>query len=166
MRVRPTETDEARGAPDASARGAVPGDVLLHPAAAASVALIVFTDVVLKPSWPGVLSGKLADVGICFLLPLALVALFEWLAFGLSWLGGRPWRPAGRPVHTLACVIAALYFAALQLSPSFVELHLATLHAAFPGHRFVVTPDPWDLLTSPMTLLAWLHLGRLERSAV
>ena len=43
----------------------------------AAVALFALNNGVLKRAWPGLITGKLSDVTICFFLPLFLSALLE-----------------------------------------------------------------------------------------
>jgi hypothetical protein len=137
-----------------------PGAALLHPAPAAAFALVALNDLWLKPWHPGWLSGKLSDLGLCFLLPVFLVALWEWGAWVVVRLRRRGRWAAGRGVKLGACGLAAGYFAALQIVPAAAELHVAVLGALVPTVRFVVTPDVSDLIALLITPLAWLYLGR------
>jgi hypothetical protein len=58
-------------------RVAVAGDALLHPLVAASVALLLLNDHVLKASSPGVLTGKASDFAGLAFFPLLLVSAWE-----------------------------------------------------------------------------------------
>ncbi len=137
-----------------------PGAAMLHPAPALAFGLVALNDLWLKPQHPGWLSGKLSDLGLCFLLPVFLVALWEWGAWLVARLRGRGgWRP-GRSVVLGACLVAAGYFAALQLLPVAAVLHVEALSMLVPGRGFAVTPDPSDLLALVTTPLAYLHLIR------
>lgn len=153
------------GATDAQPTG-TPGAALLHPAPAAAFALVALNDLWLKPHHPGWLSGKLSDLGLCFLLPVFLVALWEWGAWLLCRLRGRGRWLAGRGVILGACGLAAGYFAALQLLPAAAALHVGILGALVPSVRFVVTPDPSDLLALLTTPVAWLYLIRRPSGAL
>lgn len=140
----------------------VPGAHLYHPLSLAAWVLVAFNDFVLKPHWPGVLSGKLSDVGICFGLPIFIVSALEWMAFAGQQAGLWSWQ-GGRHRAEFACVVTLAYFSAMQLSDTFVAIHLGVMHALFPG-QFVVTQDPSDLITLPMTGLAWWFLKQRTRS--
>ncbi|MEO1271890.1 MAG: hypothetical protein AAFX99_27665 [Myxococcota bacterium] len=137
-----------------------PGRYLLHPYVLAAIVLIIVNDAVLKPHYPGLLSGKLSDVGLCFLLPVFLTSAVEWASWGWATLRRETWSPSGWVVHAASCGVTVGYFSALQLWPAFVEFHLAMLRTLVPGQNFVVTMDPWDLVTLPMTGLAWVFLQR------
>ncbi|MET0791937.1 MAG: hypothetical protein ABW061_10485 [Polyangiaceae bacterium] len=54
-----------------------PGAALLHPLAPLSLCVLLFNDHWLKRTHPGVLSGKLSDFAVMFLLPVLWHALFE-----------------------------------------------------------------------------------------
>jgi hypothetical protein len=137
---------EVMGTTDAAR--VLPGRLLLHPVALCALALIVFNDVVLKPHWPGLVSGKLSDVGICVVLPLFLVACIEWM----TWLARRAcrcvWQPLGTAWYVVSVLVAAAYFAALQLSTTWIDVHLAWV-APFVGSGRV-TPDITDLCCLPL----------------
>ena len=47
------------------------GDALLHPVALLSIAVLILNDHVLKPSLPGLVSGKLSGIAVLVLLPLS-----------------------------------------------------------------------------------------------
>jgi len=140
-----------------------PGLALLHPAPAVAFALVVLNDLWLKPHHPGWLSGKLSDLGLCFLLPVFLVALWEWGAWGLYRLRGRGLWRAGAAVNGGACLLAAGYFAALQLWSGAAVLHVTVLHRLVPGRGFAVTPDPSDLMALIIVPVAFFHLYRRRR---
>ncbi len=137
-----------------------PGAAMLHPAPALAFAVVALNDLWLKPHHPGWLSGKLSDLGLCFLLPVFLVALWEWGAWIVARLrGGGAWGGGGG-VSLGACLLASGYFAALQLLPIAAVLHVEALGLLAPGRGFAVTPDPSDLWALVSTPLAFLHLVR------
>lgn len=138
----------------------VPGGVLLHPLPIAAALLIIVNDLWLKPLWPGFWSGKLSDVGICFLLPVALVAAAEWLVWVGVWITGRDWTLPVTGTAAVASITAAAYFALLQLSPAWVELHrhlIATVGRISPAP---VTRDPTDLICLLFCAAAYFYLCR------
>lgn len=152
-----------------SAHGAsayVPGVALLSPTAALAGLLIVVNDLWLKRSHPSWLSGKLSDVGLCVLLPLATVAALEWMrapcTFLVRRMRGTEATSAPPPVTLdwLGCAIAAGYFVAVKIWPWATQAHVAWLAALFPRLRFAAVTDPSDLLALPCMLLAWRTLQR------
>ncbi len=152
-----------------SAPRPVPGEALLHPAPLAAAALLAANDLVLKRHAPGTASGKLSDLAINFLLPVALVAAAEWCAFGIAALRRTPFRRAGRGVALAACAVSAGYFALLKTWSPFTQVHAALLGALarpFGGPaRFVNAVDPGDLLTLAATpLAAFFLLGRASKA--
>ncbi len=138
----------------------IPGLFLCHPAPIVAAAVILVNDLVVKPHWPGVVSGKLSGLGICFLLPLVVAAAWEWGAWLLERL--RLPRPVVPPhlLALLSCLLAASYYAALELSPAWIEVH-RTLIAALGGARHAaVTRDLTDLGCLPLVPLAGVFLLR------
>ena len=155
----------------------VPGDLLLHPSVFFAALLLLFNDFILKRFWAGQVSGKLSDLAICFLLPLILVALWEWGAWfflrlqRLFLLLKSPrqgeedpqrylWRPASRGIHGLAVFLAGFYFAALQIWPWWGRFHQAWVGAVLGGRAIHLTPDITDLWALWMLPVAWSFLGR------
>lgn len=92
-------------APDATFRGTGPrANFLLSPIFLASLGLLLLNDFVLKPFFPGPVSGILSDLAGMVFFPVLLVGLVELLA----WL--LPGRPLARPswfVWSTALVVAA-----------------------------------------------------------
>jgi len=141
----------------------VPGDVLLGWLPAAAGLLILANDFGLRRWHPGFLSGKLSDIGICFLFPVVLVALWQWMSFALCWVLRRTWKPSGRYVHVASCVVAAAYYSAMEMLPGFGGLHKLVLSTIFPFTRFRSgTPDPTDLVALVMIPMSLLYLRRRE----
>jgi hypothetical protein len=137
----------------------VPGDFLLRPAPLGSALLIAGNDFWLKAHAPGVLSGKLSDVGLCFFFPLLLASAAEWLTWLVDRARGASFTP--RPVIARASVaLAALYYTSLELSSSVAQLHVALLSALLPGHRFAAVADVTDLVCLPIFVLSFRYLAR------
>lgn len=132
----------------------LPGSKLLGWPNCLAAAVILVNDIWLKWDHSGWLSGKLSDFGICFFLPVWLYSSGEfvlWVTRLDRSLEPRFWLIAS------SCLVSGAYFSALQLSGAFAEWHVRTLEGLF-GMRFVVTPDPTDLITLVMLPLAWLYL--------
>ena len=83
----------------------VPGAMLLHPWPLAAALCLVVNMMWLRPHRPGVISGKLSDFGICFLLPVVLAATCEWVLFVLGRLGLRTWVPRRRSLALACCIV-------------------------------------------------------------
>ncbi len=139
---------------------------LLHPLALAAIAALALNDHVLKPSWPGLVTGKLSDVAGLVYFPLLLQALLE----APRWLPRRRYRPSD--VVLLGCVAATgLGFALVNLWPPATELYERGLGLlrwlvlergwswGAPPSRVVLTPDPTDLSALPALAVAW-RIGR------
>ena len=101
------------GPTDPSAMGAserviVAGDALLHPAALASVALLVLNDHVLKAASPGLLTGKASDFAGMAFFPLVLLSVWE-----VSLAVLRRWRgPSVAALVAATAATAAVFVAA------------------------------------------------------
>jgi hypothetical protein len=139
---------------------AVPGACLAGVWPALAALALAFNVFFLRVHQPGLVSGKLSDLAINFLLPLVLVAAVEWLLAA----GGR-FRPLGVAARVALCGVSALYFTLLQLVPSFVQVHsalLGLLDLPFGGERSFSrnVADAADLLTLVATGLAALVLCR------
>ena len=144
---------------------AVPGSCLVdwRPALAASgLAANVF---LLRVHHPGWLSGKLSDLAINFLLPIALVAATEWVIAVGGWIAGRPFSSTRARLRLAACAVSALYFALLQMEPGFGRVHASLLHIldlplggdrSFTGN----IADPGDLIALVTAPLAAIYLSR------
>jgi hypothetical protein len=149
--------------PTASAE--VPGARLLRGWPVLSALVIAFNDFWLKPTHPGVVSGKLSDIGLCFFFPVFLATVLEWTTWAHDALRHRAWQGAGRRSHALACALAAAYFAMIKISPAGAELHVQALSALLPSRRFRAVADPTDLLCLPLVLVAYSYLARARRRA-
>ena len=138
----------------------VPGDFLLRPAPLGAALVITGNDFWLKIHAPGVLSGKLSDVGLCFFFPLMIAAAAEWL---LWLLVDRARLGAFRPRPTVAAAsvaLGALYYTSLKLFGVAAELHVALLSALLPGHHFAAVADVTDLACLPIFVLSFRYLAR------
>ncbi|HEU4578429.1 MAG TPA: hypothetical protein VFS67_09250 [Polyangiaceae bacterium] len=135
-----------------------PGDFLIRPAPLGSALLIAGNDFWLKVHAPGVLSGKLSDVGLCFFFPLLIASGAEWLAWLLL---DRGTRFTPRPAIARASVaLAALYYTSLKLFDEIASLHVTLLSSLFPGHHFAAVADGTDLVCLPIFVLAFRYLAR------
>ena len=145
--------DASSPAPDAR----VPGDFLLRVEPMGAAALVVFNDFWLKPRHPGVLSGKLSDVGLSFLFPVLVAAVLEW-ALRLVTIG-RPFAPR-RSVYVVSAWVAAGYFVLIKAFSAGARLHVELLSALVPRYRFSAVADPTDLVCLPLVLVAYRFLVR------
>ena len=138
----------------------VPGAALVSPAGLASAALIVVNDVWLKRHHPGLLSGKLSDVGLCVFLPLLVLAVLEWFdAARRRLVRGVNGAPASNVSvdqwHGLACLVAGSYFVAVKCWPTAAAAHVMWVNGIAPGLRAHAVSDPSDLMCLPAMILAW-----------
>ena len=145
--------------------GDVPGWALLHPWSWLAAAALAFNVVWLRRRHPGVVSGKLSDLAICFLLPVFLVAAAEWsFTFARLW-GARVGPRVGRRGIGVACGVSVAYFALLKTWPAFTGVHralLGVLDAPFgAGRSFRNLADPTDLVALVMVPLSAWHLMRV-----
>lgn len=130
--------------------------LLQHPLVIGAAAVLVVNDHIIKPHWPGLISGKLSDFVFCFLMP---VFLFQCLLYLVA-IGHRILGVAWHRTHVVllrwaACVAAAVHFALLQLWPDFGVLHVRALMFLTGGNvGFSVTADPMDLLALVVIPLA------------
>lgn len=133
----------------------------LHPVALASLAVLLVNDHVLKRVAPGWLSGKLSDVAILVVGPLALQGIAERVS------------PRGRTDGAMlaACALTGVAYALEKTVPAATEAYrvvwgclrwpidvaaaLATGRAAPGWARVAAVTDPTDLVTLPALWLAW-----------
>lgn len=160
----------------ASAPGAAPGlDALLHPLPIAALALLVVNDHVLKPSYPGLVPGKLSGVAVLVLLPFMLLAAWEVVRLA------RPRLPAIGPRLVLGSVVVTIAsYVAIEVVPVAADLYRVGLGIAQWPFRAAAaliagTPvpavapvqlwsDPSDLLVMPIALVV-LIVGPWSRRA-
>lgn len=144
-----------------AAASAVPGQLLLSGWPALAAGVIAANDLWLKPHHPGLVSGKLSDLAINFLLPLLLFAGWEWLAFAVARAGGRPVRLPPSAARW-AVALSAGYFVLLQLVPAFTAVHAGLVGLLGAGFGLdltaVNTPDAGDLATLVTAPLALRYL--------
>jgi hypothetical protein len=147
---------------DVSRSGApYPGQAMVGLGPMAAVALIAFNDRWLRAHYPGFWSGKLSDIGICFLLPVLLVAFWEWATWCMQRVRSALWQPAGIRVHIAAFVLSTVYYSSMELWPAFGKLHQRWLNWVFPFWHFRPgTADPTDLFALIMLPVAWVYLRR------
>jgi hypothetical protein len=118
----------------------------------ASVALFVLNNAILKHGWPGLVTGKLSDLAVCFFLPLFVSALLERVSRV---------RIATRVAAGIA--LTATIFVAVKTSPLAsrvldhdIALLLGPLGARTAPNRVDLT----DLCALPMLAAAWLYARR------
>ncbi len=145
----------------------VAGGLLLHPVALFATVGLWTNDHVLKPAYPGWVTGKLSDVCGVVLFPLLVVGVLEIGA----WLGGSRQRMGARWVG-VAALVTGIAFAAIQIwAPAgaayewLFGLRQALISATTTDLSRVPqvqhTMDPTDLLALPFLVfpvwLAWRH---------
>ncbi|GLZ76055.1 hypothetical protein Afil01_08620 [Actinorhabdospora filicis] len=117
-----------------------------HPAVFAASVVLLVNDHVLKPAWPGSVTGKLSDVAGLVVAP-ALLAVVLGLAVPRL------------PVRWLAPVLTGVVFAWVKLT----DVGADVASAVWSG---TVLRDPWDLLALPALVLSWWIAGRCRPLAV
>lgn len=140
----------------------VRGELVLHPAALASLAVLVLNDHVLKAAAPGWVTGKLSDVAGLAFLPFLLVALADVVR--------RRGTPGVRTA-TVAAAVTAVGFAAVKLADPVREAYVALvgwvrfpLDAAVAGatgpRPLTVVPDASDVVAVLACVLVVLVVRR------
>lgn len=138
----------------------LPGARLLRFWPLCAAAVVAADDLWLKRSHPGLVSGKLADLALCFFAPVVAATLVEWALWARATAAQRPFALPKRSLDGLVCGALAAYFAAIKLSPSAARLHVALFSALVPGRSFAAVADPGDLVALPLVLAAYLWLRR------
>jgi hypothetical protein len=155
-----------------SHREHVPGDGLLHPAAAAALVTLVLNDHFWKGTGPGWVTGRLSDVAILIIGPLAAQALAEQCEARLRGRG-----PPRRAVLIGCAVGMAMIMALINTSAPAAEAYRWGLGALqWPGRAVwslltqgngcdlrpvTLTMDPGDLWTIPAAAVpVWLGWAR------
>lgn len=137
---------------------------------ALALAALCFNVFYLRRKHPGIISGKLSDVAINFLLPIFLVAAAEWSLALMRLLGARIEARVGLRGIVLACLSSATYFTLLKVVPAFTEVHrglLSMLDAPFGGSRaFRNIADPTDLVALVCNPLAAIYLVKSLRRRI
>jgi hypothetical protein len=135
---------------------------MVHPVSIGAVALLLVNDHVLKPRWPGFVSGKLSDVAGLIVLPLLVLAVAQLVAAGL-----RLPRPTiaflAGSIVTIGVVysageIAPGVSAALETAWGIVRSPVDLLIRGGPTETMLVG-DLSDLLALPALAIAWM-IGR------
>ena len=117
-----------------------------------AVALFVLNNFVLKRAWPGLITGKLSDLLVCFFLPLFVSALLE----RVSRLGAAARVGAG-------IALTAAIFIAVKTSATasrVLDHDIALALGPFGMRTAPNCVDVTDLWALPMLALAWLHARR------
>jgi len=125
-----------------------PPSELFAPAPLAAAALLALNDHVLKARLHNVVTGKLSDLALCFLLPLLLSALLRPL-----------WRQ-DRARLAAAAAVAGLLFTVLELSAgadAWVSAVVASVGRPFGLHAIGFTRDLSDLVALAVVPLAYLY---------
>jgi len=133
--------------------------LLLHPLPVLAALLILFNALYLRLHHPGFWSGKLSDVGICFLLPVLLAASWVLLAKALQGLGLQRHFASPTPVARTSCLVAAAYFSALNLVPGFPRLH-QTMMGFVVKNPLLPVMDWTDLFCLAFTVAAYFFIRR------
>lgn len=115
---------------------------LCHPAALASIALLLLNDHVFKQAFPSALTGKVSDFAGLLFFPLLLSALIGLL------------EKRSRRASLWGFGITAVVFTPLKLIPSFAGW-VSALWGELAGGSVSITPDPTDLAALIMLLPAW-----------
>jgi hypothetical protein len=118
----------------------------------AAVALFALNNGVLKRAWPGLITGKLSDVLICFFLPLFVSALLE-----------RVSRLAVATRMAIGIALTATIFIAVKTSAiasGLLDRDIARLLAPLGIHTAPNRVDVTDLCALPMLAVAWLYARR------
>jgi hypothetical protein len=142
------------------------GELLLHPVALASVAVLLVNDHWGKARFPGVITGKLSDLAGLVFFPLLLTTVIDAAArvFG---------RRTGPSQGTLlvGIVLTGAAFAGAKATAVGAEAYRTVwgvlewpLRAALAGHlvpweRAAFVRDPTDLVALPALVISWL-VGR------
>ena len=117
-----------------------------------AVSLFALNNFVLKRAWPGLVTGKLSDLLICFFLPLFLSALLARVS------------PLGAATRVAAGIaVTAAIFVAVKTSASasrVLDHDIALLLGPFGIRTAPNRVDVTDLWALPMLVLAWLHARR------
>lgn len=142
-------------------RAHAPGDLLVRPLAVAALMTLIVNDHVLKPRWPGLLTGKLSDLAGLVFLPLLIISLYEVGRVAMR----RSWRVSERGIVAIAATVA-LGFAATKLSTAVAATYgdiLGWLRWPLIGHwsQVAISRDPTDVLCTPAVIVAWIESRRL-----
>jgi hypothetical protein len=160
--------------PRSDAQAPIAGGAFLHPVSLGAVVVLLANDHLLKPAFPGFVTGKLSDIAGLIFFPLLLQALWELTQQAL----GRAWRPSRR-VLWAAIGATAVTFSLVKIWPPatavyrsvwgllqwpFVALSHLLRGVELPGlHRVALVADVTDLLALPaLGVAAWIGARRFE----
>ena len=118
----------------------------------ASVALFALNNGVLKRAWPGLVTGKLSDLMVCFFLPLFISALLA-----------RVSRAALAIRVAAGIALTATIFIAVKTSAAashVLDRDIARLLAPLGLRTAPNRVDVTDLVALPMLAAAWLYARR------
>jgi hypothetical protein len=133
--------------------------LVVHPLPCLAGILILFNAIYLRPHHAGFWSGKLSDVGICFLLPVLLAASWMLFAKVIHWLIPERHLTRPRPIALLSCLVAGGYFSALNLIPGFPHFH-ETMMSFVVEAPIKPTMDVTDLFCLVFTVGAYFFIYR------
>ncbi len=119
-----------------------------HPVTVAAIGVLIVNDLVLKPAWPGVVTGKLSDVAGMLVAP-PLLALFVAYAARIA----RRVPPGGRTAAG-AIALTGVLFAWMKTTGTGAEAATRAWAVLVPSSWVVA--DPTDLLALPALAVAWL----------
>lgn len=148
-----------------------PGGELLTWLPLVGLALMAINDHWLRPRWPGLITGKLSDLGVVLFFPFLLTATIGWLAWAFNATLGRmarrlpPLATRLTPARlTGAIVVTGLVLAAINLSTTARDLYVATLNRVdlcglFGSFRY--TADPSDCVALVLLPIVWWWGRRL-----
>jgi hypothetical protein len=147
----------------AAPRNGVRADFLLSGTFLASLGLLLLNDFVLKPFFPGPVSGILSDLAGMVFFPVFLVGIAELVAWTV------PGRPLARPSWFVAStVFVAASFLVVKYTTIGHDFYAETLQpvagliAPVDLGTVGASSDPWDLLALLLTPLP-IWLGRRYR---
>jgi hypothetical protein len=160
-------------APRSSASLSSAGDLLLHPIAIASLGLLIINDHVFKAAWPGVVTGKLSDIGGMIFFPLFVVSAWE-IVLALS----RRWRGPSSRAMAIAAITSIAMFTLVKTWPvaaaeagrawGLAQWLLGWPYRLLAGQSAVsqtptsIVVDPTDLVALPAVALAiWIGFARV-----
>lgn len=121
----------------------------------ASVALFAMNNAVLKRAWPGLVTGKLSDLMVCFFLPLFVSALLE----RVSRLGAATRVAAG--ISLTATIFIAVKTS--RVASGVLDHNVALLLAPIGIRTAPNHVDVTDLCALPMLGAALLYARRKAR---
>ncbi len=152
----------------------MPGDLLLHPVALVALLVVLINDLVLKPYFPGSVSGKLSDFAGPIYFPLLLVSLAE----AARWAARRrPWELPPSATAVTALVVGIVFALAKLWGPA-ADMYRPAVGAALwppralgslvtgqgipPLRPVTLYQDRWDLLGLVVLPIPWWVARRVN----